>query len=245
MKLLLLLPFSWFLVFSASISAAQQVDAAAQALIARSHAAFSGGKPVTSVTMSGTASWHYGSDEQTGTVQLSANADGSSRMELHLEKGTRIETQSAFNADPHCTWTGFDEVEHEAALHNCWVSTVWFLPQITLQAGAGAKESVVVANGNRLRQTRPPHGMQQRSAELFTKATASDVELDAQTGLLSSLSFNAHPDNDALTEIATEIRYSDYHEVDGASVPFKIQKYVNHGLVLELDISSATVAFGP
>src|SRR5437762_8299184 len=102
-----------FLIFFSFGASAQQIDAAAQALITRSLAAFSGGKPVTSVTMSGTASWHYGSDQQSGTVELTANADGSSRLELHLDKGTRIETQSAFNADPHCTWTGFDGVEHK------------------------------------------------------------------------------------------------------------------------------------
>jgi hypothetical protein len=214
--------------------------------------AFSSSGFVSSVQMNGSASWHYGSDEQSGSVTLQANANGKSRVELRLNRGTRVETQNAFtDADRTCTWSGFDGVAHSTAAHNCWLSAIWFLPQITMQPGAAAPDVVASsqasADGKILRLHHERHPASARggqTAKLLAQVSAVDLEVDAATGLAQSLLFNAHPDNDAGTDIPTEIQFSDYRAVQGVTIPFHIQKFVNHALVLDLQISDVTVNFG-
>jgi hypothetical protein len=213
---------------------------------------FSSAGFVSRVEMNGSAAWRYGSDQQTGSVVLQANANGESRLELRLNQGTRVETQNAFtDADRTCKWSGFDGVEHDTASHNCWSSTVWFLPQVTMQVGAGAPDDVasstVSADGKTGRLHHERHVANARKGQaykLLAQLSAVDLEIDASTGLAQSLLFNTHPDNDAGTDIPTEIRFSDYRNVQGVTIPFHVQKFVNDSLVLDLQVSDARVSFG-
>ncbi len=205
---------------------------------------FSRGRFVSSVELSGKAVWHYGSDKQTGTAKLEASANGQSRVELQLDRGTRVETQNAFTDSKRaCTWSGLDGVVHTSASHNCWLGTVWFLPQITLQPGAGAVDAaisqVVTKDGRgRLHHERHPKDVKdEETAKLLAGISASDLEIDPETGCPQILLFNSHPDNDAGVNIATEIHFSDYRNIEGVAIPFHIQKFVNHSLVLDLQIA--------
>jgi hypothetical protein len=209
---------------------------------------FSSGGFVSSVVMTGNVTWHYGSDEQAGTATLQANANGQSRVELQLTRGTRIETQNPFaDAERACTWTSYDGVLHPVAWHNCWLGTIWFLPQITLQPGAGSPDAIATqitaSDGtNLLHCERHPTGVKnQKSAELLARISASDLQIDPRTGQPLVLFFNSHPDNDAATNIATEVHFSDYRNVQGVSIPFHIQKFVNHSLILDFRIATVTL----
>ena len=46
---------------------------------------------------------------------------------------------------------------------------------------------------------------------------------------------------DAGTDIAAEVRFSDYRLVSGIRVPFHVQEFLNGGLVLDILISNVTV----
>ncbi len=207
--------------------------------------AFSSGGFVPGVRMTGTASWHYGSDEQAGDVTLDAYANGQSSMSLHLSGGTRIETQNPFtDANRACTWTSFDRAVHKAAAHNCWLSTVWFLPQITMQAGAAVSDSVassaVTADGKTTvvhHERHPADVRDKQTADLLKEVSAVDLGIDTATSLPQWLLFKTHPDNDAGTNIQVEIDFSDYRAVNGVTVPFHIQKLINHALVLDIQIA--------
>lgn len=205
---------------------------------------------VSSVQMTGTAVWHYGSDEQTGSVLLKAYANGESSVELSLTRGKRIETMDAFTKpDRTCTWSGFDGSVHETARHNCYLSTVWFLPQITIQPGGDSSQTVISsdfsADGNSIRlhcEHRFAGERNPRTSALLARLSAVDLEINANTGLPRSLLFNSHPDNDAGTDVPTEIQFSDYRQHDGVMTPYHIQKFINHSLVLDLRISEASVS---
>jgi hypothetical protein len=205
---------------------------------------------VHQIQMTGTAAWHYGSDEQTGTVTLTAAASGASRVELHLARGNWVETQGALtDPDRTCTQQGFDGVVHQIAAHNCFLGAVWFLPQITLQPGAGAKDGVTVSAGTsgtgnaRLHHERHVSRVRNAStASLIARLSAVDVELDA-AGRPTVLYFNSHPETDAGLDLPTDVHFSDYRLVQGEHVPFHIQKFVNNTLVLDLQISE--VSFQP
>jgi outer membrane lipoprotein-sorting protein len=62
--------------------------------------------------------------------------------------------------------------------------------------------------------------------------------------LPAALDFSIHPDNNAVIDFATEVRFSEYRAVSGVAVPFHVQKYVNNGLVLDLQFANAAVNSG-
>lgn len=75
----------------------------------------------------------------------------------------------------------------------------------------------------------------------------SQVELflAADSLLPTALTFKLHPDNDANLDLLVEIKFSDYRPVNGVMVPFRVQKYVNGGLVQDFFIDSAAVNTRP
>jgi len=210
---------------------------------------FSSVGSVASVQMSGTANWTYGSDQQTGTVTLQANANGQSRMTLQLTSGSRVETQNPYSdSQRQCTWSGADAVVHNSAVHHCWVDAVWFLPEITMQTGAGASDDVPSvaqsANPGQIRIHRERHLVDvdsTQTAQFIAHLSAVDLDIDSSTGLPVMLAFATHPDNDAGIDMVVEVRYSAYSTFSGVTIPTRIQKFINHSLVLDLQISNVQV----
>jgi hypothetical protein len=228
-------------------SPAQQAGTSLQTIPAIT---FSNAGPVSTVQMTGTASWSYGSDQKSGSVLLQANANGQSRMEFQTSAGTRIETQNPFT-DPQrqCAWTGFDGAAHRSAEHHCWIDTVWFLPQMTMQPGAGAPDDSATATAAsegktvRIHHERHPAGVRDNhTAQILAHLSAVDLDVDTTSGLPIALIFAAHPDNDAGTDIPVQVQFSDYRSVNGVTIPFHIQKFINHALVFDLQISTVQVA---
>ena len=68
--------------------------------------------------------------------------------------------------------------------------------------------------------------------------------LDSSSLLPVALSFNTHPDNNALLNIRVEVDLSNYQVVKGVQIPFRIQKFLNGSLFLDLTIQSASVNTG-
>jgi len=79
-------------------------------------------------------------------------------------------------------------------------------------------------------------------ASLLQHLSQVDVFLDSPTQLPVALAFNQHPDNDAGLDIPAEVRFSDYRAVNGVQVPFRIQKYLNNSLILDIQIQTATLS---
>jgi hypothetical protein len=210
---------------------------------------FSSAGPVSSVQMTGIANWICGSEQKTSMVLLQASAAGQSRMEFQVAAGTRVETQNAFtDGQRRCTWTGFDRAAHASAPHHCWINTAWFLPQLTMQSGAGAPHDSVSATAApdggtiRIHHERHPVDVQDNdTGKLLAHLTGVDLDIDAVSGLPLELAFAAHPDNDAGTEIPVQVQYSDYRSVNNVTVPFHIQKFIKHSLVLDLQVSAVQV----
>jgi hypothetical protein len=210
---------------------------------------FSSVGPVSSIQMTGTVNWTYGSDQQTGTVTLQANANGQSRMTLGLPSGNRIETQNAFSeSQRQCSWSGVDAVAHTTPAHQCWGAATWFLPQITMQAGAGATDDVAsvaqTGDANIIRLHHERHVADVSDAltgQLIAHLSAVDLDINAATGLPVMLAFAAHPDNDAGVDIGVEVHYSAYSTFSGVTIPTHIQKFINHSLVLDLQIADVQV----
>jgi hypothetical protein len=60
--------------------------------------------------------------------------------------------------------------------------------------------------------------------------------------LPSALSYTVHPDDNVGIDIPVTILYSDYRTVDGVAIPFRVQRYFNGTLSLDITLNNAVVA---
>jgi len=246
--------FGFFFAISAlvGLGAAQSLptgDAQAVALAAQSVAALTGGIPVTDVTLNGTVTRIAGSDQQTGTVTLLAKGVSESRVDLNLSGGTRSEIRNS-NAIPNeGNWIGPDGVVHAIALHNCFTDSSWFFPGLGALAAAANNSNIVLTNLGleSFQQTSVQHIHAYTNNSGFPPAqtlSAMDFYLDPQSLFPLIVTYDEHPDNDEGVNIPVALMFSDYRNVNGATIPFHIQRYVNNSLTLDIQLSSATINSG-
>jgi len=244
---------SFVLVASLLIpTAAPQTASSSQAAqyLQRALAALSGSTPVSDVSLTGTAQYIAGSDDETGTATLKAIA-GASRIDLNLSSGPRSEVVNT-SASPAGRWSGPDGVSHAMAFHNLLTDPAWFFPAFPITHGLSsgyvstyvgletrdgqAVEHVTVSQTSTV-QT--PSG-----APTLGHLSQMDFFLDSTTFLPVAVTFNIHPDNDAGLDIPIEVRFSDYRAVNDAQVPFHVQKFLNNGLILDLQFATAVLNTG-
>lgn len=224
-------------------------DPQAVGFAAKSVAAMTGGIALNDVVLTGNATRSAGSDQQTGTATLKAKGFGESRVDLNLSGGARSEIRNA-SAWPNVgNWLGPDSVVHVIALHNCLTDASWFFPALGPLAAAATNPNVVLAYLGQVNQ--PQASFQHIQAYTYNSMlpnaqalSTMDFYLDSQTLLPSIVMFNEHPDNNQTTNIAVQVMFSDYRNVQGTQIPFHIQRYVNDGLVLDVQLTSASVNTG-
>lgn len=231
-------------LIATSIALAQTTT---QSILETLSEAFSKGHPVHSVTLEATAEWTAGSDIESGNAKLVASADGSSSLQLELSHSSRTENQTSFASGQSCNWTGTDGVVHQAASHNCMTSFAWFMPAVTLLGGhqAASINSALVSTAGQqfidLRQQQTPAtGRGSGSAALLAHLTTTDLYIDPATHLPSALTYQVHPDANASADIPVEVIFSNYQVVDGVAIPYRIQRYFNGSLNLDLTVTQAS-----
>jgi hypothetical protein len=242
-------------LFTLLSSAAQQTTSASpQALqiLQQALTALDGSTATKDVTLTGSVQYIAGSDNETGTATLKAIAGGASRIDLSLSSGSRSEVRNLTTNPPTGSWSGPDGVSHSIAYHNLLIEPAWFSPAtaITRQLATSGYVATYVG-AEQLDSENVQHvSVSQVSADpsvaspLIPQLTQVDFYLDSSTFLPAAVRFNVHPDNDALVDIPIEIHFSDYRSVNGAQVPFHIQKFLNNGLVLDLQLENAVVNSG-
>ena len=242
---LLLIPFSARSQQTATQSP-QAVTLATQAL-----AALTGTTSVTDMTLTGTATRTAGSDVESGTVVLMALGGSSSRMDLSFSNGTRHEVRNLSNSTPQGTWIGLDGVSHAFAMHNCITDAAWFVPQLSVLSQLSNPNLIVSYVGPETRNGAAVQhlhfAIQNATADptgLLQSLSTEEVYLDASTFLPVAFAFNTHPDNDELTNIPVEIDFSNYQAVNGVQVPFRVQKFLNGSLFLDVTVQSAVLNSG-
>lgn len=229
-----------------------QRDAQAVSVLQRSLAALVGSTNVSDVTLSGSANWIAGSDNESGSVTLKATAIGQGRIDLSLSGGQRSEVVDASQQAPTGSWCGPDGVWHAAAGHNLLSDPTWFFPTFLIRRALASTGYAISAM-----DTETQDGVSvehvtiyQSSALVARQATGIptlgqiDLYLDASTFLPTSISFNAHPDTDAKVDIPIQIKFSNYQTVQGIAVPYHIQKYIQNGLALDVTVTGVQLNSG-
>ena len=241
-----------FIPFTAQSQQATIQNPQAVTLAAKALAALSPATPVNDITLTGNATLTAGSDIESGTVTLEALAGTNSRMDLSLSNSTHHEVRNlSSNSTPQGYWIGPDGSSHAFVLHNCMTDAAWFAPQLTILSQLSNSNLVVSYIGQETRAGSAVQHLhfafQSAAADptgLVQSLTAEEVYLDAASFLPVAIVFNAHPDSDASVNITVEIDFSSYQSVNGVSVPFRIQKLINNGLVLDLTINTAKINQG-
>jgi hypothetical protein len=232
---------------------AQGDQAPANAILLQLSSAFSGGRPVHSVEITGNAMWHAGSLEDSGTATLKASVDGSSQMQLQLAAaGPKNEALSGTGSNAECRWSGADGVAHEIDLGNCLRPAVWFLPALSLQPALASSTMGAVDLGtgpvgsseNPYRHVQSqliPSSLPIDMAKTLAQRSTTDLGIDPTSLMPAVLTYSVHPDNGADVQIAIEVRYSDYRAVNGVQIPFHIERFVNDSLQLDILVSSVQI----
>jgi hypothetical protein len=226
-------------------STAPTSDLQAVAYAAQSMAAMTGGAGVRDVTLSANITRSAGSDSETGSATLVAKGFGESRIDLSLSSGVQSEVRNGNSG----SWVGPDGAVHPIALHNCLTDTSWFFPALGSLGAAATKPNLVLTYvGSEMFQQASLQHLQAYTYDTsltdVQSLSAMDFYLDSQSLLPAFVAFNEHPDNDETINISVRIELSDYRSVGGAMIPFHIQRYVNHVLALDVQLTSATVSSG-
>ncbi len=241
-----------FLSFSLSAQQSPASNPQAIALLQKAWSALSGGQALKDVTLSGTARRIAGADDETGTVVFKATANDSGELALSFPSGARNEVRTITNDGLVGSWTGPDGVAHPVSLHNLITDWGWF-PAFTVSGLNSAENSLLmfVAQETRDGQSVLHVTASQQFpslpgdvASLIQHLSDTDIFLNASTSLPAAITFNTHPDNNAIVDIPIEIRFSGYRLVNGAQIPFHVQKFLNNGLVLDLQFDSAALNTG-
>jgi hypothetical protein len=136
---------------------------------------------------------------------------------------------------------------HLMAQHNLMTDAAWFFPALSAMFGPNVSLSYVGAETldgisvQHIRFWQSFSGEPPGVAALLQQLSTTDVYLDASSLLPVVVRFAVHPDDDANVSIPLEIRYSAYEKVAGVTVPFRVQKWINNGLGLELVVGTAAV----
>lgn len=243
-----------------NMQAAQQASAQTPAsspqaatLLAQSAAALVRNVALSDVTLTGTARRIAGSDDESGSVAMRALATGEARMDLSFPSGSRNEVVGPSNKCLAGTWSGPDGLAHPISSHNLMTDSSWFFPAFTVGRMVSSGKLILsyleheTQNGQAVEHViayqsstfQPPAGI-----PTFSHLTQMDLFLDSSTLLPAALAFNIHPDNNAGLDIPVEIRFSDYRPVNGAQIPFHIQKFISNTLALDLQFTSAVLNSG-
>ena len=230
-----------------------QRDPRGVALLQAAAIALSGAVPITDVTLTGTARRIAGSDDESGSTTLKATAAGQSRLDFFFPSGARSEVRVGPDDSPTGTWTGRDGVSHQVALHNLQTDPDWFFPALLVVRAASKPDRAITYVGRESRDgAAVDHVTVYRQASqpwaefatLLQRLTQLEVFLDAGTHLPAAVTFDIHPDNDASTGIPTQVRYSNYRSVNSVLIPFHVERFLNNGLVLDIQLKTVNLNTG-
>jgi hypothetical protein len=232
-------------IFLPALAQSQQTQSVL--FLQKALAALSGGVPTKDVTFSGTARYIVGSNDETGSVVLKG-IPGASRMDLTLPSGPRSEVMNVLQRPPSGFWSGPDGVSHAISHHNLrLIDPAWFFSLFVISRGLSPGHNVTYVghathNDQSVEHVSlvPQITNPKQDVVLFQHLGQVDLYLDSTTFLPLSMSYNTHPDNNALLDIPIEVRFSDYRSVNGLRLPFRIQKFLNNGLVLDLQFQTVT-----
>lgn len=253
-RLLVLLAFSVSAIsqsVTTNPTASVASDPAAVTLVQQANLALTGGIAIADSSLTGTGTWIAGSTNETGTATLKLKGTAQAFFQISAGSFAQSDTRNEAS-EPAGQSVDSDGVLHRTALHNCFVPAAWFSPAAVVSLAQqpsvvlryigqeqrdGATVNHVQFFGSFSTQKL---GIQARLRKLSTV----DLFLDAGTNLPLAISFNVHPETNAGIDILSEVVFNDYRSVGGTKIPFRIQRFLQGTLAVDITLNSAAVNVG-
>jgi hypothetical protein len=218
----------------------------------QSYSQLVGNASLADITLSGSVRRIVGSDDQSGSATLKALPAGAASADFSLSSGTISEIHNFSSTELTGAWSSTDAKIRTIPLHNLLSEPAWFFPTFAISRRLAAEYVVtdlgpIDYDGQQVEHisTSQKSPLQLSASRIpFQHLSEVDFYIDSGTLLPVAISFNTHPDDNALLDIPVEIRFSDYRLVSGAKVPFHIEKFVNGSLLLDIQIQNATINVG-
>lgn len=220
-----------------------------QSVLAQARAALFTASQPTSISFDGTFTSTAGSLTKNGSAHLTLGASGTYLISLTTADGATTESRSTTdNGATSCNWTDEQGVVHKAASLNCTLPA-WFFPGLNLLSSSSDTDELswtptsyfTDSCGNHLRFQLALSGVTSAQEDPQT-SSPFDLVLAPNTSLPAYALFTARADNPGVyMGIPVRIKYSDYRNVSGVMVPFRMQRFVNGSLVLDLTITAASI----
>lgn len=209
-------------------------------------AIFTAGQP-NSIKLTGTFTSTEGSLTQTGSAHMTLGADGTYQISLARTVGPTGESRSVSGGASSCTWTDQQGTVHNGGSLNC-ISPAWFFPALELLSGSNGASGLSWTPASYFTDTLGSHLRFQlvlpgsNTAQEDPPVSSSfDLVFAPNSNLPEYALFTEQPDNPgASVAIPVQIDYSNYQTVSGVMIPFRIQRFVNGSLVLDLTITSVS-----
>jgi hypothetical protein len=250
---LMLLPVLAFGQQAQAAAPNAQASAEGTSLLQRAHAAASGPLTLNDITLTGTVRRIAGSTDESGTVVMKALASGETSIEFSLSSGRRSEAHLNAEKGP-VSKLRLPDSRMQIAPHQDLNDSAWFAPSIVLsRLLSSASLSRSYAGQQSLAGRTLEHikvfpqllsGVVVKEGKVFEPQPEMELYCDPSTLLPFKLLYSQHPGNDMRRSIPAEVEFSDYRVVNGAQIPFHIQKYANGSLVLDVQIETVTLNSG-
>jgi len=234
-------------------ASAQSSDAQAVALVQNAVAAVNGGQTVNDLTLSGSATRTSGSGTVSGALVIRANSLHQSRLDFSVSSGIVTELRDSSAAIPSGSRIDSAGVIHPVALQNCWSDVGWFSPVVSMfftvsdptvvfrYVGQETRKGVNVNHVVAKRQVMNQPGV---IAVLIRQLSATDLFIDATTGLPVAMRFSIYPNDSTQTGTPVTVEFGNYQQLpSGQNVPFHVTRN-EAGTVTDIQITSAVVNSG-
>ena len=246
--------FVIFSFISTIIGVAQQVPAVsasdATAIQIAQYFALQSGVGTTAVTSysaAGTISRLTTETEESVPVILQGSGFNQSRLDAQFSSGVKTEVRG-FDAQsaPVGYWTS-ESGNHLVPFENVYQGTNWYFPLLSsLGQFADPTLTFRFVGQETWNETNVLHVRVFQQLSPATKRTpavviSTEYYVDPQTYLLLGMSGTLHPDNGSSSEIAWEVRYSQYVKTAGVMAPMHIDEYLNGTRIRSIAISSIQI----
>ena len=209
-----------------------------------------GGKQILDVTLSGRVTWTVGMESEMGTVTLWALSTWESRVDFALSSGSRKEIRDSGTETDQGSWRNPTGRTQLWSPHNRLTDPVWFFPAL---GSLSARPNVVLSYVGR--ETRNGSTVQHIRSYVYMPSlpplrpaiqqlSGTDFYLDCATHLPVATVCNTYPDNAADANVAVEINFGNYQQIDGVQVPMRIQRFVQGVLLAEILLDTASFNTG-
>lgn len=236
-------------IFSFSQNQPPQSDAQALSLISQSMAVLTGGNTISDATLNGSATWIVASSSETATATLSAKGTGESRFDMALSEGQRSEIRNDGSSTSQGELLASDGSTLPWPHEDCLTNASWFFPQLSVLAGTGDPTLIFHYVGVETRNgVSVQHIQSYRYSSTDTvniqQLSTMDIYLDAASLLPTAFMFTIHSEDGISPDLEVEVDFSNYQSVNGAQIPFRIQRYVGGTLGLDFGVASAQLNSG-